>query len=132
MKLVSNDVYLNTYDSYTFINTLYFGTIYTFHSSSLYTSIYTESFIHSFIHSLSVHSSLFSIQYQYLLITPSCHVVKKAIPYYDPVLNRTIRPITSNAYKMQYYLSDIFPQAHSFQVLVVPRDDFIPLKNPSF
>ena len=57
--------------------------------------------------------------------------MRKAIPYYDPVLNRTIRPITSNAYKMQYYLSDIFPQAQSFQVLVVPRDNFIPLKNPS-
>lgn len=32
---------------------------------------------------------------------------------------------------MQYYLSDIFPQAQSFQVLVVPRDDFVPLKHPS-
>ena len=32
---------------------------------------------------------------------------------------------------MQYYLSDIFPQAHAFQVLVVPRENFIPLKNPA-
>ena len=61
----------------------------------------------------------------------SCHVVKKAIPYYDSILNRTIKPITPNAYKMEYYLSDVFPNATNLKALVVSRDEFAPLKNPT-
>lgn len=60
----------------------------------------------------------------------SCHVVKKAIPYYDSILNRTIKPITPNAYKMEYYLSDVFPNATNLKALVVSRDEYAPLKNP--
>ena len=61
----------------------------------------------------------------------SCHVVKKAIPYYDSILNRTIKPITPNAYKMEYYLSDVFPNATNLKALVVSRDEFAPLKHPT-
>lgn len=61
----------------------------------------------------------------------SCHVVKKAIPYYDAILNRTIKPITPNAFKMEYYLSDVFPNATNLKALVVSRDEFAPLKNPA-
>lgn len=67
-----------------------------------------------------LHSSLFI----------SCHIVKKAIPYFDPILNRTIKPISPNAYKMEYYFSDVFPLAHSISVVVIPREEFIPIKNP--
>lgn len=60
----------------------------------------------------------------------SCHIVKKAIPYYDPILYRTINPITPNAFKMEYYFSDVFPYAHSIHVAVIPREEYIPIKNP--
>ena len=53
----------------------------------------------------------------------------KAIPFYDAVLNRTIRPISPNGFRMVYYLSDVFPLAKQFDVLVVTRDDYIPVNN---
>ena len=59
----------------------------------------------------------------------SCHIVHKAIPFYDAVLNRTIRPISPNRFRMVYYLSDMFPMAKQFDVLVVTRDDYIPVNN---
>lgn len=59
----------------------------------------------------------------------SCHIVHKAIPFYDAVLNRTIRPISPNGFRMVYYLSDVFPRAKQFDVLVVTRDDYIPVNN---
>ena len=59
----------------------------------------------------------------------SCHIVHKAIPFYDAVLNRTIRPISPNGFRMVYYLSDVFPLAERFDALVVTRDDYIPVNN---
>jgi hypothetical protein len=43
---------------------------------------------------------------------------------------RKITPITPNGYKMEYYLSDVFPYAKKFNVLVVPRRAYIPINNP--
>lgn len=60
----------------------------------------------------------------------SCHIVKKAIPYFDPILYRTITPINPTAYKMEYYFSDIFPLASSISVAVIPRSEYIPIINP--
>ena len=60
----------------------------------------------------------------------SCHIAHKAIPYYDPILYRTIRPVNPNAYKLEYYFSDIFPFANSISVAVVPRREYIPIINP--
>ena len=57
--------------------------------------------------------------------------MKKAIPYYDPILNRTIKPITPNAYKMEFYLSDVFPNASHLKALVVSRDEYAPVRNPN-
>lgn len=60
----------------------------------------------------------------------SCHIVKKAIPYYDSILGRTIKPITPNAYKMQYYLSDILPLVQKLDIIVIPRSEYAPIRNP--
>ena len=59
-----------------------------------------------------------------------CHIVKKAIPYYDSILGRTIKPITPNAYKMQYYLSDILPLVQKLDIIVIPRSEYAPIRNP--
>lgn len=60
----------------------------------------------------------------------SCHIVKKAIPYFDTILGRTIKPINPNAYKMEYYLADVLPLTTNLDVLVIPRSEFAPIKNP--
>ena len=57
--------------------------------------------------------------------------MKKAIPYYDPILNRTIKPIRPNAFKMEFYLSDVFPNASHLKALVVSRDEYAPVRNPN-
>ena len=31
---------------------------------------------------------------------------------------------------MEYYFSDVFPYAHSIHVAVIPREEYIPIKNP--
>ena len=60
----------------------------------------------------------------------SCHIVKKAIPYYDPILGRTIKPITPNAYKMQFYLTDILQLVRKLDVIMIPRAEYNPIRNP--
>ena len=58
-----------------------------------------------------------------------CHIVRKAVPYYDTVLNRTIKPVSPNGFQMEYYISDVFPLAKQLDVLVVPREKYIPINN---
>lgn len=65
-----------------------------------------------------------------LLLTCSCHIVKKAIPYYDSILGRTIKPVTPNAYKMQFYLTDILQLVRRLDVIMIPRAEYNPIRNP--
>ena len=63
-------------------------------------------------------------------LTFSCHIVKKAIPYYEPILGRTIKPVTPNAYKMQFYLTDVLALAEKLNVIMIPREEYAPIRNP--
>ena len=56
--------------------------------------------------------------------------MKKAIPYFDTILGRTIKPINPNAYKMEYYLADVLASTKKLGILVIPRSEFAPIKNP--
>ena len=63
-------------------------------------------------------------------LTCSCHIVKKATPYYDSILGRTIKPITPNAYRMQFYLTDILQLVRKLDVIMIPRAEYNPIRNP--
>lgn len=76
------------------------------------------------------HESSLPAQYGFAdWMKGSCHIVRKAVPYYDTVLNRTIKPVSPNGFQMEYYISDVFPLAKQLDVLVVPREKYIPINN---
>ena len=56
--------------------------------------------------------------------------MKKATPYYDSILGRTIKPVTPNAYKMQFYLTDILQLVRKLDVIMIPRAEYNPIRNP--
>lgn len=56
--------------------------------------------------------------------------MKKAIPYYDSILGRTIKPVTPNAYKMQFYFTDILQLVRKLDVIMIPRQEYAPIRNP--
>lgn len=58
------------------------------------------------------------------------HLALKKIPYYDEASQTTRTPTAPNGYKLERFIFDVFPLAHSIAVLEVSREwEFSPLKN---
>lgn len=57
------------------------------------------------------------------------HVAKKLIPYFDPILQRTIKPDCPNGYKLELFIFDIFQFSKKVLCVEVDRSvQFAPVK----
>ena len=58
------------------------------------------------------------------------HVAKKKVEYFDPTLNRVVKPEAENALKFEKFVFDALPMAERWLAVATSRsEEFAPLKN---